>query len=272
MALLVALLTPQVGFTRTANLTFMPGARGTLDVYEPAGPHAGAPMVVFFYGGNWDSGDRALYRFVGASLARAGVVTVIPDYRLYPEVRYPEFLKDNALAVRWAVDHAGAIGADPHRLFLMGHSAGAYDAAMLTLDRRWLATVGLDPRRDVRGTIGLSGPYDFLPLESGTLKAVFGPPDGRPATQPINHVDGDAPPMLLMAGDADTTVDPGNSRRLQQKIVAHGGQAELAIFPKASHSATVTALLPVFSSGLDVRGRVLDFIRSHGAGVARAAA
>ena len=269
MALLIALVTPQFGFTRTADVAFMTGARGTLDVYAPRRPHPGAPVAVFLYGGNWDSGDKALYRFVGASLASAGVVTVIPDYRVYPEVRFPAFLEDNARAVRWAKDHIAGFGGDPGKLFLIGHSVGAYNAAMLTLDPRWLGAVGMDPRRDLRGTVGLSGPYDFLPLESAELKIIFGPPERLPDTQPINHVDGGAPPMLLMAGDADRTVYPRNSVRLQQKIAASGGAAELAMFPKARHADTITALLPVFGSGLDVRRRVLAFIQAHASDAAR---
>ena len=272
MALLIGLITPQVDFTRTADVSFMPGPRGKLDVYAPRAPHADAPVVVFFYGGGWDSGDKALYRFVGASLARAGVVAVIPNYRVYPQARYPDFLQDNARAVRWARDHAAAFGADPDKLFLAGHSAGAYEAAMLTLDRRWLAGAGLDAWRDVRGAIGLSGPYDFLPLHSTVLKTIFGPPETLPATQPINYVDGRAPPMLLITGDDDPTVAPGNSERLQEKIVSRGGRAELVIYPKARHAATITALLPVFASGLDVRRRMLDFIQAHAASDMRAAA
>ena len=263
LALLIALLTPQVGFTRTADVAFMPGARGKLDVYQPSAPHPDAPTVVFIYGGSWDGGDKALYRFVGASLARAGMVVMIPDYRVYPEVRFPAFLEDNARAVRWAEDHAADFGGDPHKLFLMGHSAGAYDVAMLALDPRWLAAVGMDARRDVRGVIGLSGPYDFLPLNTATLKAIFGPPEGLPATQPINYVDGRAPPMLLAAGLADTTVYPRNSVRLQQKIAAAGGEAELATYPNARHADTITAFLPVFGSGLDAPRRVQAFIQAH---------
>ena len=68
--------------------------RGTLDVYEPKHARPGAPVVVFVYGGSWDSGEKAMYRFVGKVLASRGFVTVIPDYRLYPAVKYPDFLRD----------------------------------------------------------------------------------------------------------------------------------------------------------------------------------
>ena len=272
MALIVALVTPQTHYVRTADIPYAEGARGKLDVYVPRAAHAGAPMVVFVYGGSWDSGEKAVYRFVGAALASRGVVVAIPDYRVYPEVRWPAFLDDNAMAVRWAKDHAADYGADPGKLFLMGHSAGAYDVAMLGLDRRWLGAVGLDPRRDVRGVIGLSGPYDFLPLVKPELKTIFGPEDRLPDTQPINHVDGQAPPFLMVAGEADTTVYPRNTVHLAKAITARGGQAETVFYPGIKHVGTVTSFLPVFGSHIDVPRRVLAFIRKLSAGAAVKAA
>ena len=265
ISLLIALATPQVAFRRTADVPYTQGPRGRLDVYEPRAPHHGAPVVVFFYGGNWDSGTKALYRFVGATLAARGMVVVIPDYRVYPEVRFPVFLQDNALAVRWAADHAAEHGGDAGKLFLMGHSAGAYDAAMLALEPRWLAEVGLQSVRDVRGLIGLSGPYDFLPLKRERLKIIFGPPEGLSATQPINHVDGRGPPALLLAGAADRTVLPRNSQRLADRIRARGGEAETVIFPRASHARTITDLLPLVGGGLGVRERILAFVTARSA-------
>ena len=265
MALLVALATPQTAFVRVADIPYAQGPRGKLDVYRPRAPHPGAPVVVFFYGGNWQGGDKALYRFVGASLAARGMVVVIPDYRVYPQVRFPAFLEDNARAVRWTFDHAAGYGGDPGKLFLMGHSAGAYEAAMLALEPRWLADVGLRSDRDVRGLIGLSGPYDFLPLHSETLKAIFGPPETLPATQPINHVDGRGPPALLMAGSADRTVRPSNSQNLADRIRQRGGAAEMVIFPKVGHARTITDLLPLVGGALGVRGRILAFIAARSA-------
>ena len=265
ISLLIALATPQVAFHRTADISYTQGPRGRLDVYEPRARRHGAPVVVFFYGGNWDCGTKALYRFVGATLAARGMVVVIPDYRVYPEVRFPVFLQDNALAVRWAVDHAAEHGGDPDKLFLMGHSAGAYDAAMLALEPRWLAAVGLQSTRDVRGLIGLSGPYDFLPLKRERLKIIFGPPAGLAATQPINHVDGRGPPALLMAGAADRTVLPRNSQRLADRIRARGGKAETVIFSKAGRARTITDLLPLVGGGLEVRERIVAFITARSA-------
>jgi len=249
---------PSIAIQRDAP--YAPGARHTLDVYKPPQTGPARPVVVFLYGGGWDQGDKKDYRFVGQTLAAQGFVTIIPDYRVYPAVRYPAFLQDNALAVRWARDHAADYGGDPSKLFLMGHSAGAYDAVMLDVDRRWLGAVDMDPRRDVRGVIGLAGPYDFLPLHSDELKLIFGPPEARPDTQPINHVDGQAPPMLLMTDLGDKVVDPGNTQRMADRIRERGGRVETAAFPGLSHALVLGAVAAPLRFLAPVTRKVDDFI------------
>ena len=113
-------------------------ARRTLDVYRPANVAQNAPVVVFFYGGSWQTGSKAFYKFVGTALARRGYLTIVPDYRLYPEVRYPEFLDDGAHAVRWAPATMPRVWAVIRRNSLLwGIRQAAYIAAMLALDRRW---------------------------------------------------------------------------------------------------------------------------------------
>ena len=235
--------------------------RGRADVYVPRADHPNAPLVVFVYGGSWDSGDRGFYRFVGASLASAGIVTVIPDYRVYPHARYPQFLRDNAEAVRWARDHAADWNADPRRMILMGHSAGAYNAVMLTVDGRWLAEVGMDAHRDIAGTVGLAGPYDFLPLGSAELSTIFGPPEEQPATQPINHIDGRNPPLLLLHGAADTEVYPRNSTRMGAAVSDGGGDVRVIIYPRLDHAGLLGAVMPQRRRASTVFSDLLAFIR-----------
>ena len=216
-------------------------ARQRLDIYAPTGEPGPFPVVVFLYGGGWTSGDRAMYRFLGGSFASKGFVTVIPDYRLFPAVRFPSFLQDNAAAVRWTRDNIGRYGGAPGPLFLMGHSAGGYNAAMLALDPQWLGGVGMD-RHELRSTIGLAGPYDFLPLDTDELRAIFAPADPISRSQPINFVDGRASPMLLLAGTADTTVDPGNTLRLAASIQAVGGAVEHRLYPGLGHEELVGSI------------------------------
>lgn len=228
--------------TETTDVAFGPGPRDRLDIYAPKGAAPGStPVVVFFYGGSFQFGDRGVYRFVGTALARMGITTVIPDYRIYPEVVFPAFVEDAARAVRWTRDTIASFGADPERLVLSGHSAGAHIAAMLTYDRTFLGAEGIDANRAIRGLVGLSGPYDFLPLKDETLKIIFGPEEGRGASQPINFVTPAAPPALLITGGGDKEVDPGNSPRLKARIDAVGGRAEVKIYPHIGHEAVVGA-------------------------------
>ncbi|OYX36330.1 MAG: esterase [Caulobacterales bacterium 32-69-10] len=222
----------------TRDLAYGEGPRHRLDVYAPR-KAAGAPVVVFFYGGSWDSGSRGDYAFVGKALAGKGYLAVVPDYRLYPEVRYPEFIRDSARAVAWARAHAAEYGGDPARLVLMGHSAGAYNAAMLALDRRWLGEVGMDPRLHIRAMVGLAGPYDFLPLQSETLKAIFGPEAQRPATQPIAYVDGTNPPLWLAHDEGDKLVESANTTRLAAAVRAKGGPVEERYYGGLNHQLMV---------------------------------
>jgi acetyl esterase/lipase len=230
----------------TASIAYAEGARHTLDVCRPKTATA-APVVVFFYGGGWRSGSKRTYRYVAKALARRGYVAALPDYRIYPQARYPDFLDDGALAVRWVKDNAERFGGDPQKIFLMGHSAGAHIAAMLAIDATWLQKVGLVPGRDIAGLIGISGPYDFLPLRDDTLAIIFGGAN-RPETQPISHVTMGAPPALLLTGDRDNVVGAGNSTRLAEKLRAAGNEATAVIYPRTGHYIIVAAIAPIIRS------------------------
>jgi acetyl esterase/lipase len=231
------------GVTVVRDVAYGRDPRQRLDVYAPPGAAPGRPVVVFFYGGSWDSGAKADYAFVGQALARQGYLAVVADYRLFPRVAWPAFLMDCAFAVKWAHDHAAEYGGDAARLVVMGHSAGAYNAVELAVDDRWMAVAALD-RRNLAAVVGLSGPYDFLPLRTLELQRIFGPEADRADTQPINHVDGAAAPMLLITGDRDIIVNPGNTDRMAAKVRAAGGQAQVIHYPKLGHPLTVGVLAP----------------------------
>lgn len=256
-------VTGTAGITVREDLRYAAGQRGGYDLYIPEGARADTPIVVFFYGGSWDMGSRDDYLFVGQSLARAGIVAAIPDYRLYPEVTFPGFVEDGARAVATVREAArrGAEGLPPgeHPLFLMGHSAGAQIAALLAHDARYLRAAGV-PDGTVRGFVGLAGPYDFLPLTSERYRRIF-PEASRAASQPVAFVDASDPPALLITGDADRTVEPRNSRSLFRRIQEAGGRAELQVVPGLGHVEAVVALSTVLPGGSEVRDAVIDFVR-----------
>jgi acetyl esterase/lipase len=251
------LLAPRASWERT-SFAYADGARRSLDVYRPLAARA-APVIVFFYGGNWRHGQKDMYLFVAASLAARGYVTIVPDYQVYPPARFPVFLEDGAQAVRWAARNAARFGGDPKKLFLMGHSAGAHIAAMLTLDGQWLREVGLDSRREIAGLIGVAGPYDFLPLRDPALQTIFAVPD-LARTQPISFVTGGEPPALLVTGAADQTVSPGNTARLAAKLRAAGATATEIVYPRIGHTAIIGAFAPVLRFLAPVLADVDSFV------------
>ncbi len=229
-------------YHRHGNLAYGDLPQQRLDVYVPDKPQSDSlPIVVFWHGGRWESGDKRDYRFVGAALAGLGYVAVLPDYRHYPEVKIEGFMQDAARAASWAVRHAAHYHADPERLYVMGHSSGAHMAALLALDPRYFTAVGA-PIPAIAGVIGLSGPYDFLPLEDPDLQDMFGPPDRYVESQPIHFVHADAPPMLLICGEADREVLPKNTRNLAAALRAAGDRVTLILYPKLGHADTVAAL------------------------------
>ena len=256
-------LTPDSTFTRTADISYGSDPRNKLDVYTPTRAASDAPVVVFFYGGSWNSGSRSDYRFVGEALASRGIVAVLADYRLYPQVHYQGFLEDSARAVGWTRDHIGQYGGDASRLYVMGHSAGGYNAAMLALDPKWLASVGMKPSM-LRGWIGLAGPYDFLPIENPDVKPVFFFPNSPPDSQPINHVSAASPPALLIAATDDTLVNPqrntgGMARRLREQ----GVPVRELYFSKPGHATLVASLSRPMRSLAPVLDEVVNFIHAQ---------
>ena len=260
-------LTPSDTYQASTDIAYGPEARDKLDLYQPRAtaerpaPRGGYPVVVFFYGGSWNSGARGDYRFVGEALASHGIVTVVADYRLYPQVRYPDFLTDCALAVAWAKREAPRYGGDASRLFVMGHSSGGYNAAMVALDPRWLAQAGLAPSA-LAGWIGLAGPYDFLPVKNKTAQPVFFHPNYPPGSQPIDYASHAAPRTFLGAAASDDIVNPErNSRQMAEKLRAAGVAVTLRIYPRTNHYTLIAAFARPLRGFVPVLEDVAAFVR-----------
>ena len=246
-----------------SGVAFGDDPRLKLDVWAPRQrSEAPLPVVTFFYGGGWVDGDREEYGFVGRAFAAQGFVTILPDYRLVPNVRFPTFIEDSARAVRWTRDHIAEFGGDPGRINISGHSAGAYIGAMLSLDRHYLADAGVDPAV-VRAAALLSGLYDFYPFTEQRGRDALGHWPRPRETQPITFVRPDAPPMLLMHGTADTVVQPRNSRRLAAALTAAGATAELKLYPGKSHIDTIKSLSPLFRGATSALADSVAFFNMH---------
>ncbi len=244
------------GFTLEADIPYGANPRQKLDFYRPETPRPDGKAVIFFYGGSWDSGAKSDYLFVAQALAARGIAAIVADYRLYPEVRFPAFIEDGALAVRWAADKVGT-----NKLFLMGHSAGAQIALMLAVNTPYLAAAGVD-RMKLRGVIGLSGPYAILPLTSRKLQDIFGGPS-RPETQPITFAKAPLPPALFVHGTGDTIVKAANSERLAAAWRTAGAPVELKLYPDVDHVDVVGAFSDLLRARAPTLADVTAYIDSH---------
>lgn len=230
---------------------FLPAETGTTK-----GP---LPIVVFIHGGGWRSGDPHDYRFMARALAPQGYAVVLAGYRLYPKARYPGMLEDGAAALRWVADHAAALGGDPRRVVLMGHSAGAYNVVMLGLDQRWLAAKGLDANA-LRGVVGLAGPYDFYPFESASTRLTFGKAPNPEETQPVVHARAGGPPLLLVHGTADTRVRPRNSVELARTMTRAGAPTQAVLLDGVTHEGLIMMFARPFSEDPRAFDAVLPFL------------
>jgi len=241
------MIVPSDGYLRHAGLAYGPSPRQALDVYEPvtAAPPAGRTVVVFFYGGSWRGGARETYKFVAEALTSQGYVAVLPDYRVHPEAVYPAFVEDGAAALRWTVDNIARYGGNPARIVLMGHSAGAHIAALLTLDPQFLQTAGVS-RETIKGFVGLAGPYSFDPLEYRSTRAVFGHLKDPQVVRPVQYAQNPAPPMLLLHGADDTTVGPYNSADLAAALKAANNPVTHIVYPDVAHVGIILALAKPF--------------------------
>jgi acetyl esterase/lipase len=252
-------------FRRTLDLAYGDDARQKLDVYAPKRPEH-RPIVIFFYGGTWSGGKKSNYAFVGAALAERGYVTAIPDYRLYPAVRFPTFVEDGARAVAWVQQHASDFGGDPDRLVLMGHSAGAHIAALLALNPSYLAAAGVRPH-SIAGFIGLSGPYALVP-DTDTLHAIFGPPYTPNDWQPVHFAGRTAPPALLLHGADDKVVYSAHTEKLRDALLAQGAHVETHLYPGRGHADTIASFTvvaryrtPALKQTLGFLDRIADGVR-----------
>ena len=251
-------LTPTRGYQLASNLVYDPAKNLRLDVYSPKDVQ-NAPVVIFLYGGRWTSGSKDEYKFVGEALASRGFVAVLPNYRTYPQVRFPAFVDDAAESVSWVRENITTYGGGKDKIFVMGHSSGAHIAAMLAIKNEFLDRAG-GSREWLRGMIGLAGPYDFLPIEDPELRDVFGPPEKFELSQPVLYAEGDNPPMLLLHGEDDETVWVKNTRNLAAAVTKAGGPVETVIYPKMSHRFIVASLAKPLRGQTDVIQHVSEFV------------
>lgn len=260
----LANLPARIGDTLIArDLSYGPDEQQRLDIYRPDETGEPAPVLMFFYGGRWTHGDKSMYSFVGQAFANQGYVTVIADYRKYPQVRFPEFVHDGARALAWVHDHIDRFGGDPERLFIAGHSSGAHIASLLAADERYLQAHD-KPMDIIKAFAGLAGPYDFVPDEDDLID-MFGPPERYPQMQVTTHIDGDEPPMLLLWGESDSIVWRRNMDRLSERIKTHSGQVVTRTYANIDHVGIMASLTWMLRDRRPVFMDMLQFFEQHDA-------
>lgn len=253
---LVKWTTPDDGYSKVETLSYGAHRRQALDIYYSAGVAQRDAVLVFFYGGDWEGGSKGDYQFVAQAFTEEGYTVAIPDYRIYPEVTFPAFVEDAAAAVAKLRRHF------PDRsLVLVGHSSGAHQAAMLVTDTDYLQQVGVR-RSAMKAWVGLSGPYDFLPLTSDNLEHIFSGANDLEATQPVNFVDSQLPPTLLIQGLDDKRVIPRNSRRFEAKLEEHGVPVTAIYYEDVGHIGTIAAMAPLLQSWSDSLDDTLSFLQT----------
>ena len=250
-----------------ADIAYGPHPRQRLDLYRPHQVQAECRLVVFLYGGCWTTGARRSYRFLAHVLGSRGFAVAIPDYRLFPDARFPDFLVDTASAIGWLHRHAGEHGIRGDRMALLGHSAGAYNAAMVALDQIYLERAGISPEV-LAGVVGLAGPYAFNPLDFRETRDIFAPVAPRSAAGAADAPD---PPPRRPADAAGTRwrrppCAADQQRALCLSVAGAENMVDLRLYRRHGHVGLLLDLANPFprrSSILDDIVGFLDQILGH---------
>lgn len=261
-------LTASGGVTVSKNILYGDQPTQDLDIYYPKALSQAMksqqtitntyPMVVFVYGGSWETGTKEEYAFVGQSLAQAGYVTAVVNYRKAPEHVYPDYVEDTAQAIAWSYKNAASLHADPNRLAVVGHSAGAFNVVAAVSNEDFLAPYGIKPN-DIKAVVGIAGPYsyDFRKFDSVTAFGKNATPD---QVMPDRQLKGPQPPYLLLTAENDKTVYDTNTIKMTKALKDFGATVENGEIKGASHATSIGAMAPPLSWLNDVRAQVLTYL------------
>lgn len=261
-------ITSSGGVSVSRNILYGDEPLQDLDLYYPK-PLAQAmqaehsisasyPMVVFVHGGSWESGSKEDYAFVGQSLAQAGYITAVINYRKAPEHVYPDYVEDTAKAIAWSYNNATSFHADPQRFAVVGHSAGAFNMMAAVSNSDFLAPYGMSPS-DINAVVGIAGPYSYDFRKFGSASAF--PADATPdEVMPDRHIKGVQPPYLLLTAENDKTVYDQNTIRMTQALREYGATVENGEIKGASHATSIGAMAPPLRWVNNVRAQVLSYL------------
>jgi acetyl esterase/lipase len=260
-AMMLNLTVPRSTYRLHRDLAYGQGPRQRFDLYLPKNGSAPAPVLLFFYGGAFRAGRKSEYRIVGEAFASKGIIVAVADYRIYPEGRFPDFLNDGAAALAAVHARVAEFGGDPSRIFLAGHSAGAYISVMLAANPAYLRAANADPSW-ICGVIAMAGRYHEIPLGDATGVEIFGGP-ARTETRPVSFIDGKRPPTLLLAGAEESSEVLVSHSKLASHLNDHGNEAQEIIYRGIGHMGIMLALAPGFRHRAPLREDIARFVATH---------
>lgn len=249
------------------NIHYGNHAEQSLDIYLPDSiddkNFTQYATVIFFYGGCWGACSNLVkndYLFVAETLTANNIIAVVVDYRKFPAYLFPDIMLDAKHAVEWVSKNIENYGGNKNNLFLMGHSAGAHIASLLTFNENYLTVSAYN---NIKGFIGLAGPYDFLPFTESYQPKLFGPPENYALSQTTNFVDGSEPPSLLLYGNDDTRVKSRNIKSLTKIIKEKYGKVDARYYDKVDHTELLSALSIPFRGTQPILTDIVQFISSQ---------
>jgi len=236
--------------------------RQQLDLYLPK-HEAPSACVMFVHGGTWKSGHKDDYAFVGQTLAAHGIATAVVGYRLFPEVKFPEFTNDVAQALGWLQRNGEQHGVNIDQgVVMIGHSAGAHLASLVALDPIYSNQFGFSPSF-IQGVIGLAGIYSFRPENSELMSEIFQPaasPNDFFEAKPINYLKGGGVPLYLMHGRKDQTVVCQSAERMFKNAMLAGHPVDIHVEEKYGHVRPLLDFLSVMPNHRRFMKKITGFI------------
>jgi acetyl esterase/lipase len=236
--------------------------RQQLDLYIPLDDSVTPtlkPIILFIHGGSWQTGSKDDYLFVGESFSKAGYVVAVMNYRLAPQHKYPDYVQDAALALRWLADHGADYAADSETLIVMGHSAGGFNALEVVDNQRWLAEVQL-PVTHIKAVIGIAGPYSFNFHHFDNARDAFDPNSSPDDIMPDRHVRADAPPHLLLVAANDDTVKASNAVKMAKALRDKHIPVQMQTIEGASHISIMASVATRLSWYKPTRQIILNYL------------
>ena len=270
---LLNIVSPNGKINVSKDLNYGTELNQTLDIYYPTELtkaiqakqtlKSDYPLIVFVHGGSWETGNKEQYAFVGQSLAKAGYVTAVINYRKAPEFIYPVFVEDTAQAIAWSYKNADRFYADANKMAVIGHSAGAFNAVAAVSNADFLRPYGIQPS-DIKTVVGIAGPYsyDFRKFSSRSVFPEGANPDEvMPDRQIKMGSSGQLPDYFLMTAENDKVVHLTNTQKMAQALAESGASVRTEQIKGATHATSIAAMSTSLTWVNSVRVQLLDYLQ-----------